>query len=586
MTVVVLIFIIQVRISSILHTNPSTIAINSNIQSQYWLLLKSILPAGIVEILEWSHIAIAIVSIGHLLVAENAFVLATLSAAALVIFIDLKISYSSPPKTFKPVKKNNALPNIVMIGCDTFRADYLGKQGPDGESLTPNLDKLTKESIHFRNMTTPIPRTAPSLAAMFSGQWPTNSRLVDNFTNPNDVEMTSIISELSSKGYRTCTHSDWAGSDFDRYDFKFDEQTTPPDQWNIRYLLKQGAKQYRLFFSLFTAGKLGFNLLPEIHSAAGVPQNQQATHRFCNKITEYGQAESPFLLNLFISTAHPPFGSESPYYQKYSNSKNTNSPFCMIKLTEPEEIIKSQKDPRKEFDLDQILALYQGCINNFDKRVGDIIQHLKNCELYEDCAIVFYSDHGIDFFEKNSWGQGNNLDGLYSHRIPCLIKTPKTIGTINDCFFSNKDILPILINTLGLNSTQFAPSNPAKPDLPSIDKGKPVYLETGVWLTRPPGIDENHLYYSDIDKILDVSDQKSGQIIIPDNALEEIESAKDRGVIFNNWILIRKPMINRTEWKLYNLLEDPEMKNDCSKTNKNETQLLKDLLNDHFFGSA
>ncbi len=597
-TVAILLFSIGVtggmvllRVGTILHNNPAAIAINSNIQSRHWLRLRKLMPRRFIITLEWLLLATATLGALRLLFLTDGFFYSIASLLVILLQLDLLVSYKRKPpvsKTDSSERKTHALPNIIMIGCDTFREDYLGKLTPQGTSLTPNLDQLGKQAVRYTNMVTPIARTAPSLASLFCSQWPNETKLWDNFTDPDTVNLKSQIRFLKGMGYRTATYSDWAGSDFARYDYGFDEHNTPPDQWNIRYLLRQGTKQYRLFLSLFSSGRIGLSLLPEIHFAAGVPQNEQATYRFCEAINRYSQEESPFLLNLFLSTAHPPFGSEAPYYDLYSKAETTQSPFCMVKLTEPEDIIKSQKDPRLAFDLDQILSLYEGCITNFDRRVGDIIDQLKQSDLYDDCAVVIYSDHGIDFFENDSWGQGNNLDGLFSNRVPCIIKTPENIGKIDHTYCANLSVFPSLFRHLGIPVTQSRPlrSQPSENcSSPTDDMAaSALFLETGVWLTRPPSADVNHLFYPDIDLLLDVPDHQSGRIVLADHCLQKIVAAKDRAVIQYPWILVAKPFEDGLHWFLYNLQSDPLMKADCLTDFCETANQLKSIYTSHFEG--
>jgi arylsulfatase A-like enzyme len=39
-------------------------------------------------------------------------------------------------------------------------------------------------------------------------------------------------------------------------------------------------------------------------------------------------------------------------------------------------------------------------------------------------VVVIYSDHGMEFFEHNTWGQGNSAIGDFSPRVPLIIADP------------------------------------------------------------------------------------------------------------------------------------------------------------------
>jgi hypothetical protein len=70
----------------------------------------------------------------------------------------------------------------------------------------------------------------------------------------------------------------------------------------------------RLFLSLFTHNRFGKHVLPELYYLAGVPLTRLVGRDARSLLSEMASAENPFFLNVFVSTTHPPFGSEYPYY--------------------------------------------------------------------------------------------------------------------------------------------------------------------------------------------------------------------------------------------------------------------------------
>jgi cyclase len=88
-----------------------------------------------------------------------------------------------------------------------------------------------------------------------------------------------LPARLRAAGYRTVAVSDWCGADFGKFGFGFETLDLPPDQWNLRYLIRQGPKTLRLFLSLFTQGEWGRRWLPEIHYLGGVPSTSTLVAR-------------------------------------------------------------------------------------------------------------------------------------------------------------------------------------------------------------------------------------------------------------------------------------------------------------------
>lgn len=61
--------------------------------------------------------------------------------------------------------------NVLMISIDTMRPDRLHAAGERRE-VTPRINALQRESVWFRDVTSPSPRTVRSLPAVFTGQYP------------------------------------------------------------------------------------------------------------------------------------------------------------------------------------------------------------------------------------------------------------------------------------------------------------------------------------------------------------------------------------------------------------------------------
>jgi glycosyltransferase involved in cell wall biosynthesis len=331
-----------------------------------------------------------------------------------------------PPRKL-PSRSPDALPNILMIGSDTLRADRLGAMGYH-RALTPHIDQLSASGALFSNCYVPCARTAPSLISMLTGTWPHTHGIRDNFV-PDDetrLKVEALPQLLKEHGYRTAALSDWCGGDMGKFSFGFDYTDLPKDQWNIKYLIRQGPKDLRLFVSLFMHNRLGRLLLPEIYYLGGVPLTKPMGKRARRLVSRLAEGAEPFFLNVFYSTTHPPFASEWPWYTRFTDPAYAGeSKFAMARLTDPFDILRRQGAPKEEFDLDQIIDLYDGCVAEFDDEVGKMLAHLSACGLADNTIVVVYSDHGMEFFEHDTWGQGNSAVGEASPRIPLVIRDPR-----------------------------------------------------------------------------------------------------------------------------------------------------------------
>lgn len=452
-------------------------------------------------------------------------------------------------------------PNIIMIGSDTLRADRL--DGSYHRNVAPFLNDMAEKGVLFDHCYVPCARTAPSLLAMLTSTWPHSIGVRDNFVADEDARLNleTLPHTLRRNGYYTAALSDWCGADMGKFNLGFDYVDVPDDQWNLKTFIRQGPKDLRLFLSLFARNRFGKHFLPEIYYLGGVPLTDSLGCSSRALISQFSAQEKPFFLNLFFSTTHGPFGSEYPYYTRYAEpSYQGESKFVMARLTDPFEIIRRQGEPKEEFDLDQIIDLYDGCVTRFDDEVRHIMSHLEQCGLSDNTIVVIYSDHGMEFFEHETWGQGNSAISDVSNRIPLLIKTPgasangmvsKPVRSI-DLPATLLDLagIPVPGSMDGVSLTPFLHDTQAELNLDA-------FCETGIWLTDLPGMPEDHLRYPNLLELLTVRDKHTGTISLKPEYVNTIIRAKDRMIRSGRWKLVYQPLKNGYILKLFDMDADP-----------------------------
>ncbi|MEW5965701.1 MAG: sulfatase-like hydrolase/transferase [Pseudomonadota bacterium] len=495
------------------------------------------------------------------------------------------------PLRTPPARKEGAPPNILMIGSDTLRADRLGAMGYR-RALTPHIDRLTEQGALFANCYVPCARTAPSLISMLTGTWPHTHGIRDNFV-PDDetrLKVDALPQLLRARGYRTAAISDWCGADMGKFSFGFDHTDLPEDQWNLKYLLRQGPKDLRLYLSLFLHNRMGRLLLPELYYLGGVPLTRPLGKRARRLVSRLAAGEAPFFLNVFYSTTHPPFASEWPYYTRFADPHyRGESKFAMARLTDPFDILRRQGAPKEEFDLDQIIDLYDGCVAEFDDEVGRMLSHLAACGLAGNTIVVVYSDHGMEFFEHDSWGQGNSAVGEASPRIPLAIRDPRRPGRGKvDSVVRSIDLAPTLLELVdapsdpGMDGVSLAGCLSKGGDCPEHD----AFNETGIWITDIPGLPVTHLRYPDLLELIDVPDRDRGTLGIKPEFCERIMAAKDRMIRRGRWKLVYQPLENGALFSLFDLDDDPECRHDLAALHPDLTATLRLTLVDWMVADA
>lgn len=474
-------------------------------------------------------------------------------------------------------------PNIVMIGSDTLRADRLGNSDYH-RRLTPRLDALAQRGTYFSHCYVPCARTAPSLISMLTGTWPHTHGVRDNFVGDDELALPTpaLPALLAQAGYCTAAIGDWAAADMKKFGLGFAQSDLPEDQWNLKYLIRQGPKDLRLFLSLFTHNRFGKRFLPELYYLAGIPLTREVGRDGREMITNLAGKDQSFFLNIFMATTHPPFGSEYPYYTLFSDPEyNGESKFVMARLTDPFEIIRRQGDSKKEFDLDQIINLYDGCVKNFDDEAGKIIDHIEKLGIADNTIIVIYSDHGMEFFEHDTWGQGNSVRGDHSARVPLIIKDPRRPGgNVASRITRTVDIAPTLLDLLGMEKPKHMDGESLVPYMENrdADLGLAAYNETGIWLTTPPGTSPDHLRYPDLPELLEVSDKRTGTLAIKPEYRDIIIKAKDRMIRTERWKLTYQPTHNGIVHRLFDLKNDPRCHSNVIELYPDIVQALQDRL--------
>lgn len=566
---------------------PSSIVISSHyMMKHFYPLWKRLTPSRVDNLRYSLFFLIAVVGVLGLVQAISFSLMILAAAMAAVLVISYGILAWSSWRYIRHMKRAGSAsdrPNIIMIGSDTLRSDRtIGND--NHRELTPFLNKLSESATRFSNYFVPLARTAPSLVSMHTGVWPHQHGIRDNFVGADQTVLPflSLPAILKNHDYSTAVISDWCGSDMGKFDFGYDYSELPEDQWNIKYLLRQGPKDLRLFLSLFTHNRFGKYFLPEIYYLAGIPLGSDMVYQAKKYINKLADSHSPFLINVFMGTTHPPFGSEYPYYTLYSDPDYWGeSKFCMSKLTDPQEIIRSQKEPKEAFDLDQIMDLYDGAVRNFDAHVEDIYTYLESVGLAENTIIIVYSDHGMDFFEGGAWGQGNSIYTDHSYRVPLIVYDPRhRSGKTVDSFIRSVDLAPTILDMIGLPRADTMSGESFKCYLDG--KGKeldlPVYAETGIWLATPPGTDPRHKTYPELLEILEIRDKKAGTLTIKQKYFEEVISAKDVMYRKGKWKLVRVALKDGYQFKLFDMDSDAECRVDVFEEHREVAEKLQHAM--------
>ena len=91
-------------------------------------------------------------------------------------------------------------PNIVIYHSDQFRWDFLGANGLNGSTHTPNLDALAAVGTNFTHAVTNQPVCAPSRSVLLTGRYATETGVWHNGLGMRQ-DLPTLAAELRRAGY-------------------------------------------------------------------------------------------------------------------------------------------------------------------------------------------------------------------------------------------------------------------------------------------------------------------------------------------------------------------------------------------------
>ena len=106
-------------------------------------------------------------------------------------------------------------PNVIYILTDQWRSTALGYAG-NPTVQTPHLDKLSDESVNFKNAVSVCAVCTPHRAALMTGRYPTSTGMFMNDLYLPEKEL-CMAEIFKSEGYNTAYYGKWHLDGHGRY---------------------------------------------------------------------------------------------------------------------------------------------------------------------------------------------------------------------------------------------------------------------------------------------------------------------------------------------------------------------------------
>jgi arylsulfatase A-like enzyme len=325
-------------------------------------------------------------------------------------------------------------PNILVLIADDQRWDQLSCADKPiiPELKTPNMDRLAKEGVYFRNAFITTPICAVSRASIMTGRY-ASTHGMNHFKTPikADVLSKSYPALLHDNGYRTGILGKWG-------------------------MGTEGTEDHFDMFNAWTGQGTYFH-----DTDGGKIHNAEWLANKAGEFFESCTTDKPFCLTVCYKSPHHP-------YQPDERDKNLFDEVVIPKrktdTPQGYQAIRSDMmgkslnrwcyfDERKdEATKDDFEKNFLRCVKSLDRSVGKIMQTLKELNLDKNTVIIYLSDNGY------LWGE-HGLGGkwlLYeeSIRTPIIICAPgmadMTRGVKIDNLALNIDIAPTILDIAGI----------------------------------------------------------------------------------------------------------------------------------------
>lgn len=375
----------------------------------------------------------------------------------------------------------NTKPNILILLSDDQASNTMGCMG-NPVVQTPNLDRLARQGILFRNAFVTTSVCSVSRASLLTGQYASRHG-IENFSDSLSLAALSQTypSLLKDGGYYTGFIGKWGvdprnksgmamvAESFD-YWAGASHQANYWHQKRCRYVRHNGIrKKQDGICDCPSAGRGKSGPRPRTGRAYLSEPLHLTTEIIPDKAEQFLRSRDvnrPFCLSISFKAPHGPLEDFSPQLAKmYEDSvmpmSRTATPELADDLPRFLQSTLSGKRGRAYVSnrkirgrLQRQLRHYYRHITGLDLAVGRILGRLSTLNLDGNTVIIFCSDNGMMFGEHGLGGKWLMYEE--SIRVPMIVYDPRVISLgpdrISDEMVLNIDVAPTIMEFAGFNA--------------------------------------------------------------------------------------------------------------------------------------
>jgi len=359
-------------------------------------------------------------------------------------------------------------PNIILIITDQQRFDTIAALGSPYMD-TPNLDRLVREGVAFRNQFVTAASCAPARASLFTGYFPHTTGIYKNA----DVWRHSWVELLAQAGYYCVNigkmhtfpyetplgfHERFVVENKDRYL----EGRWFFDRWDCALQAQGLVKQQRELYRQWPdyrerLGAFEWKMPEHTHSDFFV--GDMATWWIQTK----PKRDEPLFLEIGFPGPHPPYDPIPRYAAPYLDKDLPLPEVTEAELQGQPSTLKELREHNTRIDHDSIVwlenpsreqlhrqrAYYLANVTMIDEKVGQILQTLEDKGYLENAVVIFTSDHGDCLGDHGHIQKWTMYDIIT--RTPLIVWAPGRFAPrVVDDLVQQIDLAPLIMELAGV----------------------------------------------------------------------------------------------------------------------------------------
>ena len=323
-------------------------------------------------------------------------------------------------------------PNILIINPDQMRADSMRHLG-NPAAYTPNLDALAQEGVSFSNAFCQNPVCVPSRCSFMTGLYPHvhGHRTMGFLQQPHEE---NLFGDMKQAGYFTAAsmRDDLMAGQYPKYHKKLIDKYLPvarPKRRAFPYNPDRGTPDSDTYYS-FLHGIMPTDSPDEIRTDV-----DDLIIDGASKAIRRRPKNKPFFMFVGLMHPHPPYEIEQKYYDLIDKTKLPPR-ISTIKDSDGKPLMeRGLREALRVGDwdeelLNEIRAIYLAMCAKTDDQLGRLLQTLRDEGIYDNTAILFFSDHGDYTADFGLVEKSQNCFPDCVTKVPFVIKPPKGVSVV------------------------------------------------------------------------------------------------------------------------------------------------------------